>query len=161
MPLLLLLIVVAPLLEIYVIVQVSQAIGALWTLLALIGVSVLGVALVRREGPRAWTRFRQAVREGRTPTTEVVDGALLVLAGALLVVPGFLSGLVGLSLLVPVVRNAGGRMIRSRRRVVGVSGDGAQVFTHGGPGRGERRADDDVVEVEVIDVRRDSDPPLH
>ena len=96
--------VVVPLLELYVLIRVGQVIGALWTVVLLLLVSVLGAALLRREGPRTWRAFRSATAAGRVPAREVADGALVLFAGALLLTPGFVSDVVGLALLVPPVR---------------------------------------------------------
>ena len=76
MPFLLLLIlfVGVPILEIYVIIQVGQAIGALWTIVLLIADSILGSLLMRSQGRAAWRRFQLALSEGRVPAREVVDG---------------------------------------------------------------------------------------
>ena len=98
------LLVVVPLVELYLLIQVGQVIGALWTIALLVVVSLLGAALLRREGPRTWRAFRATMQTGRVPAREVVDGALVILAGALLLTPGFASDLAGLALLLPPVR---------------------------------------------------------
>ena len=104
LPLLVALLVAAPLAELYVLIQVGQVIGGLQTIALLVVVSLLGAALLRREGARTWRSFRTASLTGRVPAREVADGALVVLAGALLLTPGFVTDLVGLLLLVPPVR---------------------------------------------------------
>ncbi len=96
--------VVAPLVELYVLIQVGQVIGGLRTIALLVVVSLLGAALLRREGARTWRSFRRASASGRVPAREVADGAIVVLAGALLLTPGFVTDVVGLLLLVPPVR---------------------------------------------------------
>ena len=90
--LLILLFIVVPIAEIYVIVQVGQAIGAGWTIALLIADSVLGTLLMRSQGRAVWRRFNAALAEGRPPTREILDGALVILGGALLVTPGFVVG---------------------------------------------------------------------
>lgn len=138
--------------ELAIIIQVQQTIGLDWTLLLLIAVSIAGAVLVKREGGKAWRRFWDALGAGRMPATEVVDGALLLFAGALLLTPGFLTDGVGLALLVPVTRGLANRALRSRfRGAVGL-----------GPARGRRAADaddrSDTIDVEVVDVRRSDEP---
>lgn len=96
--------VVVPLVEIYVIVQVGEVIGALPTVALLLGVSVLGAVVVRREGVRAWRRLREALAEHRVPGREVVDGALVLAGGALLLAPGFVTDAVGFLLVLPPTR---------------------------------------------------------
>lgn len=105
MALLLLLFIVVPLVELYVIVEVAGALGIVPTLLLLFGVSLLGSLLVRRQGLGVVRRARQVWATGNVPTEEVLDGVLIVLAGALMLTPGFVTDLVGLALLVPVGRS--------------------------------------------------------
>jgi len=98
--------VVMPLVELYVIVQVGQTIGVLETLGVLLLIAVVGSWLVKREGMRTWTAFLAAMREHRVPAKEVADGALVVLGGALLLTPGFVSDALGLLLVLPPTRAA-------------------------------------------------------
>ena len=101
---LLFLFIAVPILEIYVIIQVGQAIGAVWTILLLIADSVLGSMLMRSQGRAAWRRFQLALSEGRVPAREVVDGVLVIFGGAFLLTPGFCSDAVGALLLLPPSR---------------------------------------------------------
>ena len=80
--------VLVPLVEIYVIIQVGQAIGPWWTILLLIADSMLGSWLVKREGARAWRALRSALDEGRMPATELADGMLILVGGLLMLTPG-------------------------------------------------------------------------
>ena len=106
MPVLLLLalFVVVPIVEIYVIIQVGQEIGAAWTVVLLIAMSFFGAWILRREGGRAWTRFRDTVAAGRVPAREVADGALVIFGGALLLTPGFVTDIFGAAFLLPPTR---------------------------------------------------------
>src|SRR6266536_4636802 len=99
MPLLILLFIVVPVVEIYVIIQVGQAIGALWTIALLIADSILGSMLMRSQGRAAWRRFNEAIAAGRPPAREVVDGALVIFGGAFLLAPGFITDVFGIVLL--------------------------------------------------------------
>ena len=99
-----LVLVVLPIAEIYVVVQVSHAIGVLDALGLLIGVSLVGAWLVKRQGLRVWTRFNRQAARGEVPTKAMADGALLLVAGALLLIPGFITDGLGILLLVPPVR---------------------------------------------------------
>lgn len=159
MPLLLLLaFVIVPVVELYVIVQVGSLIGVPETIVLLLALSVAGAWLVKREGLRAWRRFTQAMDEGRLPTREVVDGALVLLGGALLLTPGFVTDAFGLLLIAPPTRALLSRMVRSRAQVGFLS----RVGGRGAPrGRASppRRGLDDVVDVEVVDVRRNDRHP--
>src|SRR5688572_11822910 len=98
------LLLIVPILELYVLIQVGQVIGVGPTLLLLIGVSIAGTMLLKREGTATWGRLQAALSAGRMPTDEVTDGALILLGGALLLTPGFVTDVFGLMLLVPVTR---------------------------------------------------------
>ena len=104
LPLLLLLFIAVPLLELYVILQVGEAIGVLPTILLLLADSVLGTVLMRSQGRAAWRRFTAAMSEGRIPAGEAIDGALVIFGGALLLTPGFVTDVVGLVFLLPFTR---------------------------------------------------------
>jgi UPF0716 protein FxsA len=106
MPLLLLLLLVVPIAELYVIVQVGQEIGVLPTILLLVAVSLTGAYLLKREGLATWRRFQTQMSEGRMPTSEAADGALILFGGALLLTPGFLTDIVGLVFILPATRGA-------------------------------------------------------
>lgn len=112
--LLVVLFLVVPIAELAVIVQVSDGIGLGNTLGLLILVSVVGAWLVKREGLGAWRRVQQQVNAGRVPATEMVDGVMILLGGALLLTPGFLTDAVGLALLLPPVRAVIRRVLRRR-----------------------------------------------
>ena len=104
LPLLLLLFLIVPLLELYVILQVGEAIGVLPTIAILVADSILGAVLMRSQGRAAWQRFNEAIGAGRVPAREVIDGTLVIFGGALLLTPGFLTDILGLILLLPPTR---------------------------------------------------------
>ena len=104
MLLLVILFIVVPLVELYVIIQVGQWIGAWPTIALLLLDSVLGAALLRHQGRAAWRRFNQALAERRVPHREVFDGVMVIFGGALLLTPGFITDVVGLLCLIPPTR---------------------------------------------------------
>jgi UPF0716 protein FxsA len=140
---LVLLFIVVPIVEIYVIIQVGQAIGALWTILLLVADSILGSMLMRAQGRAAWRRFNEAVAAGRVPAREVLDGVLVIFGGALLLTPGFVTDVFGLAFLLPptravirglLVRRVAGRLVvarpgsaRPRRAGADVDGTASEV----------------------------------
>lgn len=134
LPLILLLLIAVPLLELYVILQVGEAIGVLPTIALLIADSVLGAVLMRSQGRRAWLRFNLAVSEGRVPAKEALDGVLVVFGGALLLTPGFVSDIFGFVFLLPVTRPLVRRLLV--RRYAGRMVSSAQRFGGGPPGGG-------------------------
>jgi len=102
---------VVPLIEIYVIVQVGQAIGGWWTLLLLIAESALGAWLVKREGKRAWRALKAALESGKMPGRELADGALLLIGGTLLLTPGFVTDVFGFFCVLPFTRPIARRLL--------------------------------------------------
>ena len=101
---LILIFIAVPIAELYVIIKVGEAIGALPTVLLLVADSVLGSMLMRSQGRRAWRRFRQALERAAMPHREVIDGVLVIFGGAFLITPGFLTDIVGVLLLFPPTR---------------------------------------------------------
>jgi UPF0716 protein FxsA len=162
MPLLALLFVVTSIAEIWLLIQVGQAIGGWQTLLLLVLDSLLGAALLRHEGRRTWRAFRLALDERRVPAREVADGALVLIGGTLLLTPGFLSDIVGVLCLLPPTRAALRPMLtRAVARRLGVEG----LVPRAGSARGPRApyprptvVEGEVVEGEVVDPPASGDP---
>jgi UPF0716 protein FxsA len=116
--LLVLIFIVLPIAELYVIIKVGEAIGVLPTIALLILDSFLGAALLRSQGRAAWRRFNEALAAGRIPTREVFDGAMVILGGAFLITPGFITDVIGVLLLAAptraIFRGLVARMARRR-----------------------------------------------
>jgi UPF0716 protein FxsA len=129
MGILVLLFIVVPIAELYVIIQVGELIGVWATLALLLADALLGSLLLRHQGRGAWRRFNAALAERRFPGREVADGVLIVIGGTLLLTPGFLTDIVGLFLLVPPTRAIARRLLRrytvGRVTVAGVGGSRA------------------------------------
>lgn len=106
--------VVTPIVELAVIVQVAGSTGVMNTIGLLVLVSLVGAWLVRREGLGILRRAQAELAKGRMPGRELVDGLLVLLAGALMLTPGFVTDAVGLALLLPPVR-AVLRLVATRR----------------------------------------------
>src|SRR5262245_31386643 len=140
MCLLVLIFIVVPIAELYVIIQVGNAIGLGPTLFLLLADALLGSMLLRHQGRAAWIRFNRALAEARVPHKEVMDGVLIIFGGALLITPGFLTDIIGLILLIPPTR-ALIRAIaaRSLRRRIAIAGPGGTVWSFGGGQRTRRR----------------------
>lgn len=152
MPVLLILLVVA-VIELAVLIAVGQAIGVLATVGLLILASLAGTALVRRAGTRTRAAFTEAVRTRRPPHRELADGMLIVAAGVLIVLPGFVSDALGLLLLLPPIRAlARRRMLRFADRSGPVRYGSAPYRSAGpvqyGPTRYEPGT---VIEGEIVD----------
>ena len=158
--LLVVLFLVVPILEIYVIIQVGQVIGAVPTVVLLIAESLLGAWLVKREGRRAWEALQSAIGSARLPSRELADGALVLVGGTLLLTPGFLTDIVGFFLILPFSRPLARRALAwvvTRRATVVVRrfGGGPPDGRFGPPGP-PRSGDGRVVPGEVVD---DDRPP--
>jgi UPF0716 protein FxsA len=127
--------VVVPLVEIYVLIQVGQAIGAWWTILILVADSILGTYLIRHEGGRAWRALQDALGSGRMPARELADGALILIGGTLMLTPGFVTDVLGILLILPFTRPVARRLLTTvvARRLVVIppSGRGGGPSTSG------------------------------
>jgi UPF0716 protein FxsA len=168
--LLVLVFIVLPIAELYVIIQVGGLIGAGPTIAILILDSLIGAWLWRHQGRAAWRRFNAALQEGRVPAREVLDGTLVIFGGALLITPGFISDVVGILLLLPptraIVRGMLVAVFARRFPVATVGGAAAGAATRAARSRQRRRSgepgaaggtDDYDVEGTAVDV----DPPSH
>ena len=138
---LLLLFVSLPLIELALLLRVSQAIELGPTIALVLVTGVLGAALARREGFRTWMRVQADLAAGRMPTSEIVDALLILVAGVVLVTPGLITDAIGFALLIPPVRNALKRKVAKQfqSRIV--------MMHQGAP------VDDGFVDVEVTAVR--------
>jgi UPF0716 protein FxsA len=120
--------IVVPIAEIYMIIQVGQVIGPLWTVVLLILDSIAGAWLVRHEGARTFGKFTAAVNAGKVPAKEVADGALVIFGAALLLTPGFITDVLGLACVLPptraVIRRTLLRMVTRRFVAVPTSAAG-------------------------------------
>lgn len=155
-----------PLLELYMVIQVGQLIGAGWTILLLVVDSVLGAIVVRREGARAWRALRDTLARGGVPAKELADGGLVLVGGTLLLTPGFVTDALGALLVLPVTRpmfrGLLTRVVAARlvpgsvRRWPGAPGAGG--FGTAGPGDAHRPGPGSgpVVRGDVVDGPDDS-----
>jgi UPF0716 protein FxsA len=114
LPALIALFIAVPLVELYVILKVGDAIGAVPTILLLAAGSVLGSVLLRSQGRTVWRRFNEALQARRIPHREVMDGLLVIFGGAFLITPGFITDLLGLALLIPPSRSVVRRLVERR-----------------------------------------------
>jgi UPF0716 protein FxsA len=122
---LILLFIVVPFAELYVIIWVvGPALGAPLTILLLVLDSILGSVLMRSQGRTVWRRFNTTLADGRIPHREVLDGVLVIFGGALLITPGFITDVLGFILLVPPTRALVRRILVRRlgRRLVIMDG---------------------------------------
>ncbi len=128
-----------PAVEIATFIRVGAALGVFNTVAFTFLTAFLGIVLVRWQGFRALEELRQAMDEGRPPVLEIVSGALLLLAGILLLIPGFVTDAAGFLLLVPPLRRLLAGLILSRLT------EKAEVRVHETPAG-------TVIEAEVVEI---------
>lgn len=142
----LLLFVAIPAGELYLMIQVGSEIGAMSTVLLVLATAIIGGTLVRIQGfAMAW-RVRESLERGETPAEAMFEGPLLLIAGILLLLPGFVTDVVGFLLLIPPLRRRLLlRWLESRRWVVPPGADGPDSGPQEGPRviEGEYRREDD------------------
>lgn len=93
-----------PALEIYVLIQIGQVIGAWWTILLLLADGVAGGLIVKHEGRRTWAALTEALRAPRVPAHELADAGLVLVGGTLLLTPGFVTDVFGFFCVLPFTR---------------------------------------------------------
>ncbi len=103
-----------PILEIFILIRMGELWGFWTTVLVVFGIGFLGAFLSRLEGFRAWSNFHKALQKGEMPAEHMLDALLLFIAGVLLVIPGFLSDVAGLLLLIPWTRFVFKRWLRKK-----------------------------------------------
>ncbi len=143
---------VVPLIEIYLLIKVGGLIGAAWTIFCVVFTAVLGAFLVRSQGFSTVRRIQSELEAGELPATALLEGVCLLLAGALLLTPGFFTDAVGFACLTPALRRAVIRYVLDRGLIRAHGTPGADPTP--GPGHktdqgttleGEyRRVDDDT-----------------
>lgn len=103
---------VVPIVEIYLIIKVGEMIGPLPTVVLLLAISIAGAWLVRSQGFQLLNRIQSELAQGRLPAAELLDAALVLVGGVLLLTPGFFTDFLGLFFLVPITRSAIKQFVR-------------------------------------------------
>ena len=99
-----LILIIVPIIEITLFVQIGGAIGLGWTLLVILATAMLGAHAIRRQGIDALARAQTQMATGKPPVGEIVHGVLILMAGILLLTPGFMTDALGFLLLFPATR---------------------------------------------------------
>lgn len=157
-----------PLAEIATFIMVGREIGVGWTLLLILASGVAGAVLLRTQGLGVLRKLQSAAQTGENPGRQIVHGAMIVIAAFLLILPGFLSDVVGFLLFIPAVRDLGWRLIRDRMSVVtrrrpgGFSASATAGFGHPEPGpvRPREQSEVKVIELDEDDYSRGTGPTI-
>lgn len=132
---------IIPLVELFLLIRIGGIIGAVWTVLLVVGTGALGAYLARQQGWHVWNDIQIELQLGRFPADRLLDGLLLLVAGAVLITPGVLTDVLGLLLLIPVTRapikgwvaQRLRRMLQNGNVTVGGFWGGGGHGPHGGP----------------------------
>jgi UPF0716 protein FxsA len=155
-----LLLLIVPIVELYVIVQVAGSLGVMPTILLLVVVSVVGAILVKHEGTNIWVRAQRQLAQGQMPDNEMIEGVLVLMGGALLLTPGFITDALGLLLLFPPSRAVFRRLAKRRAKVKAqrVVGGPASAFRYATYGTSRGRATGGFTDIEEVDLTRTDGP---
>lgn len=133
-----------PLIEIYLLIQVGEVIGAGWTIFAVVATAVIGAALLRLQGLATLYEAQRKMAHGELPATALIEGVMLLLSGALLLTPGFFTDTLGFLVLIPPLRRKFAHFILSRGLVMGTSGFTSQHWQQSS--RHQHRESGDTIE---------------
>lgn len=166
---LLALFVTVPLIELTLLLQVGEHLGFFPTLALVIVTGIVGATLARSQGWRVWNDAEREMQGGRLPADALIDGMILLVAGALLVTPGILTDIVGFSCLVPTLRLKLREHLRTRFQAAAEEGRAAFTMHVGGfpvppnmDGSGDgnpRVRDPRVIDVEARTLGDEPPPP--
>mgnify|MGYP001619688352 CR=1 FL=1 len=124
---LIVLFVLLPVLEIYLLIKIVGIIGAGYTIILVVGTAIAGAILLRAQGFATFTRVRKALARGELPAIELVEGAILLMSGAFLVAPGFFTDMLGILGLIPIVRQYLARWVLNQFLVGSVASSSTPV----------------------------------
>lgn len=124
---LLLIFIIVPVVEMWFLIQVGKVIGAWPTIGLVLLTAMIGLSLLRRQGFQTLMRVQERLNQGEIPATEVVEGVLLAVGGALLLTPGFFTDFLGFTCLLPFTRRRAAKYLLS-------SGIGSFTMSSSGPG---------------------------
>ncbi|SHH96975.1 FxsA family protein [Ferrimonas marina] len=130
---------VMPIVEIYVLIQVGNAFGAMTTIALVLLTAAVGASLVRSQGLSTMMNVQQRLNQGELPGQQIVEAMLLAVAGVLLVTPGFVTDLFGLLILTPATRAPIARYLMARMQLRVVHGGGMGAGFGGGFGAGPQQ----------------------
>ena len=156
MPIPLLLFIVIPLVEIFLLLEVSDSIGGLWTIALVVLTAFIGLRLLKLQGLSTLTRFQGRLQQGQIPAQEIVEGLMIAFSGALLLTPGFITDAIGFLCLFPPLRaSVAKRLIASGKFTATGSGFSSQSTSFY---YSARRGADDEGEIIQGEYRNEDEP---
>jgi UPF0716 protein FxsA len=114
---------IVPIGELFLLIKIGERIGAGPTILIVLLTGIAGAFLARQQGAKVWWQIRTEMESGRFPADRLIDGLLMLLAGAVLITPGVLTDLLGFTILIPASRAPIRRWVKSRLRRMMERGD--------------------------------------
>ena len=153
---LLLLFVVMPIIEMWLLIQLGAVIGPLYTISLVLLTAVIGVQLLRQQGFATLWRGRRKLEEGQLPAQEIAEGIILAVSGALLLTPGFVTDAIGFAGLFPPSRALLGQLLLSKLLITNLHDPQYQYRTDDGATRTGT-----TIDGESWDNRGDIDGPKH
>lgn len=130
-----------PLVELFVLIEVGEVIGAGWTILLVLATAILGAFMVKLQGLHTLHKAQAAIQQGQPPAMEMLEGAAILISGVMLLIPGFVTDALGFMLLIPPLRRA---------LLMPIIANSNMVF-HGRFGHRQRSSSDEIIEGEVVD----------
>jgi UPF0716 protein FxsA len=130
-----------PLIELFVLIEVGEVIGAGWTILLVLATAILGAFLVKLQGLQTLHRAQASMQQGQPPALEMLEGAALLISGFMLLIPGFVTDALGFALLIPPLRRA---------ILMPIVNNSNMVF-RGHFSQRQRSKSEDIIEGEVVD----------
>jgi UPF0716 protein FxsA len=148
---------IVPLIELLLLIPLSQAMGTLPTIALVVTTAVVGAILGKSQGLGAWNRITTEFGQGKLPGDAIIDGLIVLVACVLLITPGVLTDVLGISMLIPFLRAPVRKLLKARwtNRLQ----NGAVTYidlTAGGASRA--RPDDDVIDVTPVEKQPESAP---
>ena len=116
-----LVILIIPFAEIYLLLEVGSVLGAFWTIFLVVFTAALGAWLLRQQGFSTFRRFQESLTQGIIPAYEMIEGPIILLGGALLLTPGFITDILGLACLIPPLRRKIAQYILENHLIQAVS----------------------------------------
>ena len=140
--------IIVPIIEIYLFMRIGEMIGIGATLGMIVLTAFIGITMLKWQGLSTLQRAQENLQENKIPATELVEGIILLLCGALLLTPGFFTDTVGFLMLVPPIRQGVAKVLVEKGKIQMFNGSSFSGFTHGGFDSNNNGQDGDIIDGE-------------